>query len=203
MNCPVCHALNDPSSQFCQTCGAQLQINSISKNEARERLFLSTFRLVLGVLGLWIIKTVLINLDFVQEVNIPDFPISVSTLVVLVILVIVAFLLIGFSGMLSSHWEIAFPGISDIEHLGKAVIWLILLGIAYKILKPFVQMINFDPDPGVTTSSGSMAILILQLILILVAIIVVFRAGVIFYHAIPLWFGKIKETWINQKPEIK
>lgn len=200
MNCPACHAPNDPSSQFCQTCGTQLQINCISRNEARERLLLSTFRLVLGVLGLWIIKTVLINLDFVQEVTIPDFPISVSTLVVLVILVIVAFLLIGFSRTLSSYWEVAFPGVSNVEHLGIAVIWLILLGIAYKILKPFVLMINFDPGPGVTTTSGSMAILILQLILILMAIVVVFRAGVLLYHSIPLWFEKIKETWNNQNP---
>lgn len=197
MICPICQTTNDPSSQFCQKCGTSLRNNQISKAEARNILLLSTFKVLVSVFGLWLIKVILLDLDFVQEISIPKLPISVPTIIGLIILLVIFFLLFQYIGIVTSFWRSAFPLVKEADALFIALLWLILLGIAYKIIKPLVQMINFEISTNTAANVGNTSILILQLMFVLVALVLVFRAGLVIYYALPGWYVSIRESWKN------
>ena len=194
MNCPHCNSMNDPSNQFCEKCGKPLHSTEnapgiIDSRVAKDYLFAHTFRLIISLLGLWIIYVVFGNLGFVKELSIPDVPIEISSIITLITLTIVFFLLIGYSRTLAALWPLAFPRAVDVGTLWNAIIYLVSLGIVYRILKPIIQL--FSPDPEL--------LMLFQLLLLIIAMIIVFRAGIILYHAIPFWYERIKEEWSTPK----
>lgn len=190
MNCPHCNTPNDPSHQYCINCGKPLHEppspNSTSNQQySRDQLSAHTFQIIVSLIGLWLINTILTGLSFVEELVIPDLPLSVSLLISLIVLLLVFFLLIRFARAIAAYWPFAFPRLREAGSVINALLTVIILGIAYRIFKPIVLQISRDPEP----------LMILQIILLLIAVVLVFRAGLFVYHAIPNWYKNLKEDW--------
>ena len=190
MVCPKCNTPNEPNFQFCSVCGEPLNENAVlieaqRKSVAREHLLSHTFRIVIGLIGLWLIKTILLDLSFVKELRIPELPISISNIILIIIFLIVLTLIFLFARTVSILWPIAFPKAKEAGSVWVTLLVVIALRIVYKILKPILQELTTETEP----------VMILQLVLLLVAIVLLFGAGVIIYRAIPRWFASIKEDW--------
>jgi hypothetical protein len=190
LNCPYCNTPNDPSNQYCENCGKPLhdvpfQGGVMDTSTARDHLLAYTFRLVIGLIGLWIINTVLVSLGFVKELRIPQLPIPVMTLITLVVLLFVFSFLLIYARLVTNLWPLAFPRAREVNSIWIALITIILLNLAYLILKPIILQISSDDVP----------MMILQLIFLLVAIVMVFRVVMIIYRAVPSWYIRIKEDW--------
>lgn len=203
MNCPNCGVMNDANNQFCQNCGKSLVDTSpdfmINRSKAAKDILLShSFRFLISVFSLWIIKATLTSLSFVKELYIPDFPISIVVIISLVILVILIALIIGYGRVISTYWPEAFPKYHEANSLWIAIIGLILLGCFYKLLKPLISLINFDTSSTSSLNSNTYEpILILQLVLLAIAVVIVFQAAASIYYAIPKWYQNIREEWFR------
>jgi hypothetical protein len=179
MNCPHCNYPNGPANQFCQNCGLPLQIAS-----PRKSLWVMTARLLITVFGLWIIRTVLVNLAFVQDLRIPDFPLATTTIINVFIYALIIYLLISFIRTVAGLWPLAFPRYREGVVVFQAIVYLIVLSQLYKVLQQVLPSFNL----------GSEGMLIIQLILVVLALTLVFRASVVVYHAIPSWVSAISDS---------
>lgn len=202
MNCPNCGVMNDANNQFCQNCGTSL-IQSSEKvvidrtKSARNNVLSHSFRFLICIFFLWIVKATLTSLGFVKELHIPNFPLSIMTIISIAILLMLLALLIGYSRVVALYWPQAFPNYQEAGSFWTAVIYLIILGLVYKILKPLLQIIRFDTGSISTQSASNFEqILILQLLLLVISVVVIFRAGTIIYYAIPRWYQKFREEWV-------
>jgi len=190
MICPHCNTENDPKNQYCQKCGKTLYGTPqpaayLDTQTARELVFSHAFRLIVSLFGLWIIKEILLSFSFVKEIRIPDLPMTVPNILSLLILLIIFFLLLGFLPTFLPLWNTAFPRAAGTGIIFQAGIFLILLGVIYKIITPIIWVITTESTP----------ILILQLLLLLLALIIVFATAGSIHSSIPVWIKRIKETW--------
>jgi len=203
MNCSNCGVMNDANNQFCQNCGTSLVESSpniiINRSKAAKDYLLSySFRFLISVFGLWLIKATLTSLSFVKELHIPDFPISIFDIISLVILLVLIALIIGYGRVISIYWSQAFPKYQEATSLWIAIIGLILLGCFYKLFKPLISMIIFDTSSMSSMNSNfSEPIFILQLVLLVIAVVIIFRAAATIYYAIPKWYRNIHDEWFQ------
>ncbi len=190
MNCPYCDTPNDPSNQFCVHCGRSLheapaQATSDRSPDAKNYIFVHTFRIIVSLFGLWIINTILVGLNFIKELSIPQLPIRVTALITAFIVLIVIILLITYIRMFADAWPAAFPRLREAGSVFTALLSIVVLAVIYSFLKPILPIFTDQREP----------LMILQIALLIIAVILLFRAAAIVYHAIPLWFERLKQDW--------
>jgi hypothetical protein len=198
MNCPNCNTPNEATAKYCKQCGNPLSDNpnqgdTFSISNARDHLFSATFRIVISLIGLWLVNTILVSLKYVKELQIPQLPFPVSVLITLIVMLFIFFLLLHYAQEVAQLWKVGFPGAREASNVWIALITIILLNVAYQVLKPIVQLISTDNVPT----------MILQIAFLLVAIVVVFRVVIVIYKIIPTWYFRIKNAWNRIDKEIQ
>lgn len=193
MNCPNCNAYNKPGSQFCIQCGEPLQSSGsppVQYRSAKEVLGIYTARMVIALIGLMILNMILTGLSFIEEINIPDFDMSAPTLITILIYLVAIGLLIHYGVNLRVLWPRAFPKFNQAHSLFNAVIYVVVLSMTYKVIKPFI--LEFSDD-------YSTPLLIIQLILVAIVLVILGTASIFIYQVLPIWIASFKES-IAQPP---
>lgn len=195
MNCPNCGAPNDPSSKFCASCGHPLQGQGSSSSSdsyepaysPRAVLGIQTGQLLLSLLGLWILRTVLTGLSFVQELRIPDVPMTTPSIISALIYLTIIVLLVRYVSLLGRLWPQAFPGYPHAAAVGGGIVYLIALAQAYKGSKPLLAMTSADPE----------LVMIWQIVLVFIALLVAIRVSVIVYRFLPTWLTSARRSLLD------
>jgi hypothetical protein len=185
MNCPHCNTPNDPSSRFCVSCGQSLSGQSPSAPFATNELALSpravfgiqTGRLLLSLLGLWLLKAILTGLPFVKELSIPKVSISTPSIISSLICLVIIIVSVKYATLLSRLWPQAFPGYPQAVSVWAAIVYLIVLAAAYNGSKPVLQAVKADAQ----------WMMIWQIVLVSIALLISIRASVIAYQLLPAW----------------
>lgn len=190
MNCPNCNTPNEPNNAFCVNCGYSLSTSfqpasgtpqNPAARSAGEFLGIFTARLVIAVLGVWVIRAILIDLSFIEGLRIPDTSVTGASIVnVLAYLVIIA-LLVAYGRDLGRLWPQAFPGYPELGSLLVALVYTVILAAVYAGLRPF--LVEFLPDQEV--------LLILQILLAFIVLIIVARAAFIAYQGLAGWLTRL------------
>jgi len=152
MHCPYCNSPNDPSNRFCASCGkplhGQASPPSSATNEPayspRAILGIQTARLLLSLLGLWLLKAILTGLPFVEELHIPEVDISTPSIISSLIYLVIVIVLVKYASLLSRLWPQAFPGYPQAASVWVAIVYLIVLAMAYNSSKPIFQAVTTD-----------------------------------------------------------
>ena len=186
MYCPRCNTYNDPSYQFCQSCGLDMRANnwrpSGQLQSPGQHMWTQSLRFVVMLFALWITRSLFTGLSFVRELTIPDFPLTPVMMVNLIIFGFIIFLLVRFAAMLSRYWPAAFPRFAGASAIINAVLYVILLSQIYRSLVPIFQTITRDSEP----------IMAFQVLLLFVALILVVRALILLYNLLPGWFSNLQ-----------
>jgi hypothetical protein len=185
MNCPHCKTPNNPGSQFCIQCGENLSTLSPAETNVsskKELLGILTIRMVVSLIGLMIVNSILIGLAFVQELNIPDFDIPTPTLISILIYLVAIGILINYASTLRNLWPKAFPKYAQAAFVFNALITLILLSMAYRIIKPIIRGFTNDATPFLITQS----------IFVVIALITLGRASAFVFQMLPSWIANLK-----------
>jgi len=183
MNCPNCNTPNEPGNTFCENCGHSLA--APSQNPAQvtggQYLGIITVRLVVAVLGLWIIRSLLSGLSFIEGLHIPDTSMTGVSIVNALAYLVVIILLVGYARDLGQHWPQAFPTYPELGSLLVALVYTGILAAIYAGLRPF--LVEFLPDREV--------LLIIQVLLAFFVLIIVFRAAYIAYQGLSPWLTRL------------
>lgn len=185
MECPYCGTANDPSSKFCSSCGKPLrgqspQVSSAADESAyspRTVVGIQTARLLISLLGLWLLKVVLTGLPFVEELHIPELGVSIPSIISMLIYLVIVIALVSYASFLSRLWPQAFPGYPQAVSVLVAAVYLIVLAVAYNGSKPIIRAITTDPQ----------LMMIWQIVLVAIALFISLRASVIVYRFLPAW----------------
>jgi hypothetical protein len=110
----------------------------------RRLLGIVTSRLVIGLLLVWLIRTILINLSFVEGLRLPEVPFAVEAIITFVAYVIVLILLLGYAQSLQSLWPRAFPRLASLTPALTAIIYVLALSAAYSVLVPLITSLVND-----------------------------------------------------------
>jgi hypothetical protein len=141
-----------------------------------------TLRFLIALLGLALLNMILTGLAFVEELIIPDFPLSTPTLVSSLIYFIALVLLVNYARVLAVMWPQAFPRYQEASVGFVALILLIILTTAYSGFRPFILEYASDTTP----------LTIIQFVFLSIAFIIVGRASVILYQALPSWLAGLR-----------
>lgn len=190
MNCPNCNTVNDPASQFCINCGQTLpRTGSMSPaarplaHSQRQLLGIVTGRFVIGLLLIWLLRGIVVNLSFVEGLRIPEVPFTAAEMLTFIAYVIILVLLFGYLQSLRALWPRAFPRAVAVLPALTAVIYVIALSAIYTVLTPLI--INLVDDPADL-------LLALRFILLILALALLGWAGKIIYDALPDWLRSIR-----------
>lgn len=191
MNCPNCNSENDSDNQFCLTCGSALTIEGsapkIGISSAGQALFSITGQTLISVLMLYIIRSILLGLSFIQELRIPNFNITTTEIISIILYLLVLVLLVIFVRSLGYYWPRAFPVYSGIGDVLTAVLYVIALSVIYSMLKPVFLIYIVDPEP----------ILILRILLSLLALLLLGRAVLVVYQSLPTWLDHLRTSLLT------
>ena len=179
MNCPNCNTPNEASNQFCVNCGAALNLAPQTTRSSGQYLGILTARLAIALLGVWIIRTVLLSLSFVEELRLTGTIITASMIINALIFLVVIFLLIDYARNFGALWPLSFPSYPELGYLITALIYVGVLSAIYAGVKPI--LLGLAPDPEVMQ--------IFQIVLAVLALIIVARAAVIAYHGLAGWLS--------------
>jgi len=155
-------------------------------------LGLYTLRTIVILIGIWILKLILVSLPFFKELSIPDFPLRIIQIVNIFISFVVIAFLINFALGISKYWPLEFPKAQEAGTVFSMFILLIALIISYGTLKDVLEALIFEPEP----------VLILQIIFLLIAIVLLLRAALVVYQALPRWLVNFKKS-ITEPPDFK
>lgn len=207
MNCPNCNTPNDSANQFCVNCGQPLgeQISTPAQSPAvqspaiqppaiarsvSELLQVLTIRMVVILLGLWLLKVVLNWLPFIKELRIPNSPLPVPTIINTIVFLIIIVWLISYSRMLWVLWPQALPRYREAGSFLVMLIYLITLVVLYNAARPLV--LTFAP--------GTEALTILQVVLFIIALFLLIYAIVVVYQRLPFWLPAIRQSAVFRAP---
>lgn len=184
MNCPYCHTPNDPANRFCVSCGRDIHAQPIREGGMFPIgiLGIQTARLLLALLGLSILNTIFTSLAFIKELRIPDFVLTTPNIITFLIYTVAVILLVNYVRMLGFLWPQAFPKYQEVMLLVSSVIYLIIFTMAYQGLKP----------PILAYSTDTIPLTLLQVILLFTSLVMLGRASVIVYNALPSWLSNIR-----------
>jgi len=186
MNCAYCGTVNDPNNQYCLSCGRSLSsgpsMPPVSlQSSSRTTLWIVAGRLVGSLLFVWILRTILLDLDFVQNTTITEINLPMTTIITLAVAIVIILLLIGFISALAQLWPAAFPSTAEATTIFSALLWLILLNQIYRIATTAVPLLSLDRE----------LITIIGIVLVAVALVLATRAFLVIYQALPQWMS----TW--------
>lgn len=200
MNCPSCNTFNDPSTQFCMNCGRPLTgepaqmpplVSPSLTPRPGEWLGILTLRLLVALLGLWLLKAIVTKLSFVRELVIPEIQLTAAEIISLLVFIVMIVLLLGFARTLGTLWPQAYPRYREASLVFNALIYLVILSFAYKALRPVLIWITNDQE----------ILMILQIILVVLAIMIIVYPCIIVYHALPGWISNIKSSFAGLKKQ--
>lgn len=201
MNCPNCNTVNDSGSRFCISCGEPLLISADSPaasqpfaRSPRHLLGIVTARVLIGLLLVWILRAILINLAFVETLRFPEVPLTAPQLVTMLTYLVAIVLLLGYARSLRSLWAQAFPKAAAFAPALTAIIYVLVLSAVYATLLPlFSAFIDDSAD----------FILTLRIILLILAIILLGWAAKVIYDALPGWLSTVHfDLPVSSAPEI-
>jgi hypothetical protein len=185
MVCPRCKNENVDTAVFCIHCGYDLHQTTKAANLSSGAYFLlMTIRFVIAIFAVWVLKEILVNLSFVKDLVIPNFPLTIITMINLVFLTIMIMLIVGFAGLLVRMWPKVFPKFVEAGRAINIILYLIILSVVYDALRPVFASVF-----GTST-----ALLILQIVLVAVALILVFLVGIILYRSLPAWLNYLRQS---------
>jgi hypothetical protein len=216
MNCPKCETPNDPENEFCINCGQPLQestseaapppirtqppppmapIAPIPQPMARsvpELLQVLTIRMVVILVGLWLLKVILNWLPFIKELRIPDSPLAVSIIINTIVYLIIIGLLVSYSRMLWVLWPQVLPRYKDAATFLVMLIYIIILIVLYFAAEPLIRALASNPTEIIT---------VLQIILFALALLLLVYALVIIYQRLPFWLPSVREQVTYAAPQ--
>jgi membrane protease subunit (stomatin/prohibitin family) len=208
MNCPNCNTQNDPDNQFCVNCGQLLGESTATKGQPQiepapiparppgiarsvpELLQILTIRMLVILLGLWLLKVVLNWLPFIKELRIPNSPLSVATIINTIVFLIIIVWLISYSRMLWVLWPQALPRYQEAGSFLVMLIYIVILVVFYNAARPLV--VTFAPDTEALT--------VLQVALFIIALLMLIYAIVVVYQRLPFWLPAIRQSAAFRPP---
>ena len=192
MNCPNCNTPNEPGNTFCENCGHSLAAPSQSPPAITGGQYLGivTVRLVVAVLGVWIIRSLLSGLSFIEGLHIPDTSMTGVSIVNALAYLVIIILLVGYARDLGQLWPQAFPAYPELGSLLVALVYTGILAAIYAGMRPF--LVEFLPDREV--------LLIIQVLLAFFVLIIVARAAFIAYQGLSPWLTRLVSGFKTPAP---
>ena len=192
MNCPNCNTPNALGNTFCENCGHSLATPSQTPAaiSGGQYLGIITVRLVVAVLGIWIIRSLLSGLSFIESLHIPDTSMTGVSIVNALAYLVIIILLVGYARDLGQLWPQAFPTFPELGALLVALVYTGILAAIYAGVRPF--LVEFLPDREV--------LLILQVLLAFFVLIIVARAAFIAYQGLSPWLTRLVSGFKNPAP---
>lgn len=187
MNCPYCNAPNDSTNQFCMVCGKPLNL-TIAQPSARNMLWIVTGRIFVMLLFLWIMRAVLNRLSFVQATIIPDIDLRMTTAISIVVFITVITLVAGFIAAVARLWPQAFPRFQEASVIITTILYLIIFNQLYLASQQILPTLTDDPQ------ATSDVMMLIGVGLVVLALVMVIRAFIIIYQALPRWLSAIQFT---------
>jgi len=142
-----------------------------------------TLRLVIALLGLWILRAVIVGLSFVEQFQIPDFNIPTVGLINAFVYLLMIILLLNYARDLGGLWQQAFSGYPGLGVLLVGLIYVLVLAAIYNGARPI--LVGFIPDPEI--------LMVVQITLIVLALLILARAVVQAYLGLAPWISR----WIT------
>ena len=217
MNCPICTTENEPTNEFCINCGTRLQeiVGETNPGEQRpappppppppptpppqpmarslsELLQVLTIRMVVILIGLWLLKVILNWLPFIKELRIPDLPLATTTIIDTIVYLIIIVLLISYSRMLWVLWPRVLPRYREAATFLVMLIYIIILVVLYLAIQPIIRALVPRPAEILT---------VLQLVLFVTALFLLVYALVIAYQRLPFWIPSVRQQVIFAAPQ--
>lgn len=188
MNCPHCNAPNEPTNQFCMVCGRSLIPPLSAQPSARTMLGVATGRVFIMLLFLWMMRSVLNRLAFVQSTVIPEIDLQMTTAIALVVFIAVIVLVLGFIAAVARLWPQAFPRFQEASVAINTILYLIIFNQIYLASQQIVPALTNDAQ------MTSELMMLIGLALVVVSVVMVIRAFIIVYQALPNWLSSIRFT---------
>ena len=188
MNCPNCNTVNPAGNQFCMNCGASLSAVGAAPitrySSLGHALFTATGQTLISVLMLYLLRSILNGLSFIQELQIPEWRITAPEIISIIMYLLVLVLLVNYARSVAYLWPQAYPRYSGVGIVITAILYVIGLSVAYTMLKPLFQRFFTDPEP----------LLILRVLLALIALFLLGRAAVVVYQSLPGWLDNLRTS---------
>ena len=214
MNCPNCNAENEPTNEFCINCGTPLQESVNDTVPPVQRVFppqtpqppppqpmarsvsellqVLTIRMVVILVGLWLLKVILNWLPFIEELRIPDLPLAVTTIIDTIVYLIIIGLLVSYSRMLWALWPQVLPRYREAATFLVMLIYIVVLVVLYLAIAPLIRALVTRPMEILT---------ILQLVLFIAALSLLVYALVIVYQRLPFWLPSVRQQVTFSAPQ--
>ena len=193
MQCPSCNAQNEAGSQFCISCGSSLAATGRVGGERRRSggsqvemhrrlLGIATARFAIGLFLLYVAYLVVVNLNVVETLIIPDMPFSVVSLLRALTFAGALVLLLLYAGQLRALWPRAFPRLAALTPMLTGLIFVLAISAGFTALR--VPLVAYVDDPDIR--------LVFQLILALLAVAILTTAWLRIYAVLPGWLGSMR-----------
>lgn len=191
MNCPSCNTPNDPQNQFCVKCRYSLTGQAHAPRPlARsypDLLGVLTARLLILLVGSWLLKLILNWLPFTRQLVIPEINLPVSVLITSIIFFIVFFLLVNYARVLQALWPRVYPKYQSLAPALSGLVYLFALVALYYALLPILGYISTGED--VTT--------LFQAVFFVVALVLLVNVALLIYRRLPDWLANLRmDHWL-------
>jgi hypothetical protein len=163
--------------------GAQAPKQAPLARSSSELLGVLTVRLLISLLGLWLIKTIINWLPFAHELPVSETGFSILMLINAVIYLIVILLLLGYAGTVRVLWPQAYPRFREVGFVIMAVVYIGVLIAVYNGFLPLIVV--FSDDPSI--------LIIFQALLLLFSAIILGYAFLGVYRKLPAWLMIIRQ----------
>ncbi len=144
-------------------------------------LAILSIRLGLGLLLVWLARSVLLRLPFTRGLALPEVPLTPANLITLITYLIALVLLLNYARAVRAVWSQAFPQQTALTPALTGLIYVGALFAGYSALEMPVRI-----------WMGETGGLLLQVIALTLAIIFVTRAAMAGYQHLPLWFASLR-----------
>lgn len=195
MICPNCNTNNLTGNQYCMNCGKELPIGG-DETMARytppgRALYFITGQTIITVIVLYLLRSVLLGLKFIQDLHIAGWKITTAEIISTIMYILIIGLLVIFARALSYFWPQAFPLYKGIGVVLTTIVYVIGLSVIYSMAKPLFLRFILDSEP----------LLILCVLLALVAIFLLGRAAVVIYQSLPAWLDNLRTSLLAPLPK--
>jgi hypothetical protein len=202
MNCPNCNTPNDPANQFCVNCGKPLSEQAVPPPQptfaqtpaiarsVSELLQVLTIRMLVILLGLWLLRAILNWLPFIKELRIPNSPVPIPTIINTLIYLIIIAWLVSYSRTLWVLWPQALPRFREAGSFLVMLIYIIILVIFYYAVRPLISILDL----------GTEVLTILQVALFIIALVLLLYAIIVIYQRLPFWLPALRQSAVFKAP---